>query len=423
MKDENGRTQTVAFFSPDLTDVSTIKRADAFQGNGFDITVFSFVRARYNRDFSPRWRVVDLGRTSDGNYLHRFQMLLRSLAVLNRHDAYLKRADWFYARNIDQLLLALAAKIFFRARAKLIYEVLDVQPAFAHPGLRGRLFRLIERLCLSRTALLVVSSPGFIRNYFEPVQGFRGNWFLLENKLQASDLPAIAASRKMIAEPRQRPRGYKWVVSYVGLIRGQPTLDLIARLAARLRHVVLFEFHGILTTVDQKTFDETLSKNPNMIYCGDYVNPRDLPKIYGGADFVWALDLENADTNSRWLLPCRFYEAGLLAKPCLAGRHFEIGRKIENLDVGWTFDAPFEDELVTFFSTLTPDEYAEKCDRLASLPASTFAGDEDVIALCRFMAQGGALERPPPGERAHRIEPHHLAAEAPGGAVAASRLT
>lgn len=382
--------QSIAFFSPDVTDVSTIKRADMFTEKGFSITVFGFRRARYNRDFQPRWPYVELGDTRDGSYTRRALSLLRATFTLFQRRATLRRTSRFYARNIDQLILATVMRKLTRSQARITYEVLDIQPVFVGNGMRARLLRLIERIFLKRVSLIVVSSPGFMHNYFEPVQGYRGDWFLLENKLHASAVPTLEVARSQLAADMQHKspevQKYKWIVTYAGLIRGQRTLNLMTRLAEKFENEILFKFHGILTTVNPDAFWATIESHENMVYCGEYVNPRDLADVYRDTDFVWALDLENIDNNSRWLLPCRFYEAGYLGLPCLVAQDFEVGRKVESLDAGWTFSAPFEDTLSQFFASVTPAEYAAKRRHIAELPASTFLVQNDGAALCHFIS-------------------------------------
>jgi succinoglycan biosynthesis protein ExoL len=88
--------------------------------------------------------------------------------------------------------------------------------------------------------------------------------------------------------------------------------------------------------------------------------------------FVWAIDLEHIEGNSRWLMPCRFYEAGYFGVPCLAAEDFEIGRTVEELQCGWTFGSPYEPALVEFLSTVTCQQYASKRQRLLELPGSTY---------------------------------------------------
>lgn len=392
-------SRSVVFFTPDVSDVSTIKRADAFRENGFHITVLGFRRSRYNSHYDPRWPYIELGRTCDGDYLRRSLTLLRALFLLLVARRYVQRGARYYARNIDQLLLAIVAKMLFRRDAAIVYEVLDIQPAFTRSGLRSRFLRLTERICLSQVSLLVVSSPAFVREYYETVQAYRGNWFLLENKLHPSALSEIGTGR--VAAPLARK--YKWTVSYVGLIRGQRTFDLITRLAESLRDEVLFKFHGILTTVDRHRFDQAIARNPNMVYCGDYVNPRDLAHVYRDADFVWALDLENIDNNSRWLLPCRLYEAGALGLPCIAVRDFEVGRKIDALGIGWTFKPPFENPLTEFFRRVTREEVEQKRNRLFDLPKESFIAHDDAAVLCHLVSDSAIMARRTRHEKARRI--------------------
>jgi succinoglycan biosynthesis protein ExoL len=394
----------LVLFTPDITETSTIKRAHELLSHGFDVVVFGFRRDRYNCAYVPRWPHVELGRTADRRYWHRLGSLLRAGRILLRQRGVLARASLLYARNIDQLLLALLMRRLFRPQAAVVYEVLDVQPTLTGRGVLSRALRLVERACLRHVRLLVVSSPGFMQNYYLPTQRYRREWYLLENKLDPSTLPSAAA--RPPAGPRKRRDGpYKWVVGYFGLVRGDPTFELMERLAARFRDQVLFKIRGVLTTVDRQRFSAMLARNPNMVYEGEYVSPTDLAAIYGEVDFAWALDLEHVQHNSRWLLPCRFYEAGLHGVPCLAAHGFEVGRMIERLGAGWTFDAPLEHSLATFFESLSDGAYAAIRSRLASLPTSTFVAGEDVAVLCELLRGEAATVEPPARYHAHYAAP------------------
>ena len=120
---------------------------------------------------------------------------------------------------------------------------------------------------------------------------------------------------------------------------------------------VIFTFRGVLTTVDPVRFDAVMKRMPNMQFGGPYLPHQDLEGLYRDVDFAWALDLEHTDHNSRWLLPCRFYEAGYFGVPCLAVHGFEVGSVLERYRIGFTFAPPLEDQLVRFFETLTPADY------------------------------------------------------------------
>lgn len=174
-------SKAVALFAPDLTDISTAKRAQAFVDHGFRLMVFGFRRARYNRDYAPSWPHVELGRTADGRYLGRLYALLGALLRLVAQRRFLAQASIAYARNVDQLLLALMTRWLFRSNASVVYEVLDVQPTLRRQGAFGRALRLVERICLASVDPLVVSSPAFVENFYKPIQNYRGKWYLLEN--------------------------------------------------------------------------------------------------------------------------------------------------------------------------------------------------------------------------------------------------
>jgi succinoglycan biosynthesis protein ExoL len=402
------------FFCPDITDATTLKRVRQFQDQGYPVTVFGFRRERYNRDYAPSWPYVPLGATADGRYGQRLRALAAALPAIVANRRRMAGASVFYARNIDQLILTLLARPLARSRAPIAYEVLDIPPILTGHGIRSWLLRAIERYCLRQTRVLVVSSPGFHRNYYQDIQNYDGDWFLLENKLHPSIGRAPKPAPEAGGAARARRAGRRWVVGYYGLIRGDDTFDLMTRLAERLRDRVVFKFRGVLTTVDERKFRAALERNENMVYEGPYVPHQDLGRLYGDVDFAWALDLEHVDHNSRWLMPCRFYEAGFFGVPCLAVRGFEVGERVERLGVGWTFGDPLEESLVRFFETLDPADYEARRARLAAMPRDAFVAGEDVAGLCAMIdgrcsgagdAAGVDAGRGPRAMAANRVRP------------------
>ncbi len=372
----------LAFFAPDVTEISTIKRVAAFHDNGMRPLTLGFRRTRCNRDFQPSWPYVSLGHTRDGRHWQRAWALLAAIPTLLGIRGKLKNVPIFYARNLDLLLLALLARRLFNPHAVVAYEVLDIQPAFLGTSWKAAALRWIERQCLRRVALLVLSSPGFLRHYYRGRQGYAGHWFLQENKLHRSALAFLpTASARVVA---REPEG-RWVVGYFGLIRGEATIRLVQRLADRLRDKVLFRFRGVFTTVEEGHFRAIFREHANVVYEGEYAHPQDLGAIYAGVDLAWAIDLEDVQHNSRWLLPNRFYEAGICGVPCLAAAGFELGAMIDRLGVGWSFEEPLEDTLVGFFERLGRPDYETRCRRLAALPRSSFVAGEDTSALCGLL--------------------------------------
>lgn len=374
----------LAFFCPDVTETSTLTRAQQFIDQGYSVTVFGFRRERYNMSYRPEWPHVPLGVTADGKYWQRLRALARALPAIFANRDVLKRATVFYARNIDQLLLALFARLIVFSRAPLAYEVLDIPPILIQRGPAATLLRLLERLCLSRTKVLVLSSPGFHRSYYAAIQKYRGAWFLLENKLHPT-VTRLAARGTDAGRQADIGRNRPWVIGYFGLIRGEETFALMTRLADRLKDRIVFRFRGVLTTVDEARFTSTLQHRTNMVYGGPYRPYQDLEELYRGVDFAWALDLEHVDHNSRWLLPCRFYEAGYFGVPCLAVHGFEVGSLLERHRIGWTFEEPLEDRLVRFFESITPTDYDRVRGRLHNAPTTMFVAGDDVARLSELL--------------------------------------
>jgi succinoglycan biosynthesis protein ExoL len=370
----------LVYFGSEVRDASTVKRVQQFIDHGFSVTVFGFHRTRYNTDYQPPWPHVTLGTTIDGRYGHRLLALLSAIPTLFAHRRRFARAAVFYARNIDQLLLALLARLLGGGRAPIVYEVLDIPPILMSRGFAASLLRWVERRCLGRVRLLALSSPAFHRNYYVAVQRHGGPWFLVENKLH----PSIARTARPGARSPVRG-GRPWVIGYFGLIRGEDTFALMARLAERLQGRVQFVFRGALTTVDTIRFRDTLKRLPNMSFGGPYQPHSDLETLYRSVDFAWALDLEHIDHNSRWLMPCRFYESGYFGVPCLAVRDFQVGSVLEQHGIGFTFEQPLEEQLMRFLETLTVADYDRICSQLGRMPDDTFVAGDDVVGLCRLI--------------------------------------
>lgn len=206
----------------------------------------------------------------------------------------------------------------------------------------------------------------------------------MENKLHPVTATVMACERKNSTLSELAKAPFKWRVGYFGLIRGQPTFNLMRAVAKRCPEVV-FHLRGILTTIDEKYLDQLLADHPNVVYGGGYVHPTDLASLYGSVDFSWTIDLERPSANSRWLMPCRFYEAGLLGVPSLCLRGFEVGHRVETLKIGWAIDAPFEDSLVRLLNSLTRQEYDAVKKRLQAMPKNAFVVDKETTALCEAL--------------------------------------
>ncbi len=371
----------VGYFGQDCTDSAVIRRIAAFQAAGAQVLGFTFRREKFNRSYRPAWDNLPLGVTCDRNYRGRLGKLIRAAWVLLANRRRLAGISMFYARNIDMALLAWFARLVSRSAAPLVYEVLDVQRAFLGPSPSARLLRWVERRVLARCRLLVVSSPGFVCHYFQPAQRYRGDWFLLENKILGPQLRAMQVPQADVLARVAALRGGRWVIGWFGTLRCVESLRMLAAIAEALPDKVLIYLRGFPTETGLEPFLAVVGRYPNMVYEGEFFSPRDLPTLYSAVDFAWGFDFLDAGGNSDWLLPNRLYDAGYFSVPVLAAARTQTGAHVTNLGLGWTFEAPHAPAVAEFLRRVTAEEVAACRDRIATLPRSLFCEEDDTRRL------------------------------------------
>jgi succinoglycan biosynthesis protein ExoL len=249
------------------------------------------------------------------------------------------------------------------------------------PGVRSRIFRRIERLVLDRTALLVTTSPGFVREYFLPVQQYRGEVFMLENKVY----PSEGLGPDPAAETVPAQGGRPWVVGCFGAFRCRRTLELMGELSACLPGRVVFVLRGYPAGTIAGDFHGLIENRPGIGFGGPYSYPDDLSLMYSGVDFNWAFDESDPGGNSAWLLPNRIYEGALFGVPAIGADATETGKWIRDRGLGWTFGEPLGESLAAFFQSLETDHWTGVRERCLSHPRRDFVGEDDYAALSRAL--------------------------------------
>jgi len=376
-----GTVRTVAFFGHDWTESTVVKRVRAFQAHGTRVIGFMFRRAQRTAPAGPAWENIDLGTTVDRHYLLRLGKLAAGLLKVLRHRGALRQAQAYYARNIDMLLLAVAARALVRSRAPVVYEVLDVQRVFVGTGPVSRVFRAVERFLMARAALLVVSSPAFMSEYFVPRQHYRGRWRLLENKVSAAQAMPAAATL------RSKAPGPPWVIGWFGTLRCVRSLEILGRIADAGQGEVIVHIRGLPSqedlTVEQ--IEAACAARSNMVYGGPYRSPQDLAAIYGPVHLAWCIDYLDAGGNSDWLLPNRVYEGGLMGCLAVARKGTATADMVDRLGLGWSFAEPLEAGVCQFLAHLTAGTFEAAQRRLEAMPRSTFVDLTDTRDLLNEM--------------------------------------
>ncbi len=373
----------IAFFAHERGDARVVKRIAAFQDQGRKVVGFTFHRERDKADVPPTWKNIHLGTTYNRRYVQRLWTFAKCIGVLWSNRERLGDCAVIYVVNTDNAVLALLGRFFSGRRVPLVLELADIQPVMTGGGLVSKMLRCVERAVLNRSGMLVTTSPGFVREYFLPVQGYGGEIFLLENKVYPSGrLPAPAVS-----ENGPVGGGKPWVIGCFGALRCRRSLELMHALASRLGNRVRFVLRGYPAGTIADEFDGLLGDLPNFEFGGSYFYPDELAELYGEVDFNWAFDMSDPNGNSAWLLPNRIYEGGFFGVPVLGAKETETGRWIEQQDLGWTFAEPLEENLTKFFESLETTEWNLVKHRCASHPRGEFTGESDYAALVERLAR------------------------------------
>jgi succinoglycan biosynthesis protein ExoL len=368
---------SLAYFGHDARETAIQKRILSFLMNGCRVTAFTFSRRHQAERSSVPFDNVPLGTTVDRNYLKRLVPLARGLIAALRHARRLRKTDIIQARNMDMFALAMVAKLLSGSKARLVYEVLDVQRILVGRGWVPALARAVERRLLKAADLLVVSSPDFITEYFDPVQQYRGPWHLLENKIPGSHI--LAAPQAYVRPTTLAIEAPPWVIGWFGVLRCRRSLDILAAIADELGPKVRVYIRGRLSREDitDAEFARIIEERPNMVFEGPYSSPEDLARIYGKVHFSWSVDYIDAGANSDWLLPNRLYEGGYFGAIALGRDGTATARMVADHGLGKKFAEPLAKSICDFLQNLDTATYVKLRTAVMAMSPTCFVDELD----------------------------------------------
>ncbi len=365
----------IAFFAHDAADAAVRRRVQGFRDDGLDVVGFTM---RRHDDVAVDWRNVDLGRTFDANYKQRIKAIFHGARLAAAERDLLASADVIYARNLDMLATAFLAKRHAGLKTPVIYEALDVHRLLTRKDPIGLVLRRIEGALLKRTKRLVVSSPGFLENYYEVRHRGAYRPGLIENRLA----PGADYGPRPALDHGVRVAGQPLCIGWVGVLRCKRSLGLLIDLARQLGPKVKIVLHGMPALTEIPDFHERIQGIPNVEFHGRYKAPEDLAAIYGGLDLVWAGDFMEAGYNSVWLLPNRLYEGGYYAVPPISPEGTQTAKWINARGVGFTIAEDLACTLPGLINGLLQDRgsIAVKRSHLLDLPDSAFVAPRGELA-------------------------------------------
>lgn len=378
---------TILYLVHDLSDPAVARRVAMLEAGGARVDTAGFCRGEVPARLGAG-RPIMLGATADGDFRQRLAMVATAALRLRRSLGHLSRPDVIVARTLEMLALARRATRFHRPRPTLVYESLDIHRLLLGDGLKGRAMRAAERALASDAALLMTSSPAFVREYFEPRQGLTLPTLLLENKvldLGAGHVPADAV-------PHAPPAGKPWTIGWFGALRCRKSLDILSRLTRMAEGRIEVVLRGRPALREFDDFHGRIAEEPFIRFEGPYRNPDDLSAIYGEVHFAWAIDYFEAGLNSDWLLPNRLYESCLHGVVPIALSATETGRTLARRDIGIRLDAATPEALLAALP-LDDEGYAAERARVTARPRSFWVcGPRECAALVeRLVALPGEV--------------------------------
>jgi succinoglycan biosynthesis protein ExoL len=382
----------IAYLVHNLADPAVAKRVRMLAAGGDTVQVVGF-----HRD-APVARIedidaIDLGRTFDANFAHRFAMVSARLINLGWAKA-LAGCDVLMARNLEMLVLAAALRRRYAPQASLVYECLDIHRLLLDGGVAGAAMRALERRMLRRIDLLVVSSPAFLHNYFEPRYRTERDppALIVENKFAP---PSGLDVRPSL--PTGIAAGPPWHIGWFGMIRCRKSLDLLCDLASRRPDLLRVTIRGRPSYTEFDDFDGQVAGTAGVSFGGSY-RAEELAALYRSVHFNWAIDYFEEGANSHWLLPNRIYEGGAFRAVPIALPDTETARWLARRGLGVALDPVTA--LEAFLAALTAERYAALRAASEAVPLEDFVADRsdcqrlrDALAHSRLRRSKSARRR------------------------------
>ena len=353
----------IAYFGFDSANENIRRRMTAFANAGAQATGYMM---RRKEPTTTEWTNIDLGITKDRAFVHRLLSVARALPTVYKNRKNIANDDLLWARNLEMLLLAWLTKAITRSKADLVYEVLDVHAILYTDNLKGKIARAAERFLLRRITSLVVSSPGFLRDYFTSWQQYTGRAVVWENRMLLNDAPEQTSnpSHPLRVIPPLR-------IGYVGGLRCSTSLQILLNTAQTLGPKVEVHLHGYFSILIPEELRQAVLNTENIHWHGSYKHPDDIQEIYHQLDVIWAGDLSDG-LNSSALLPNRIYEGSYFGAIPIAPAASEVGRWVDKMGFGFTVDNPLQDNLIKLIDELTQETLLTKRNSLLDTDKSVF---------------------------------------------------
>lgn len=235
------------------------------------------------------------------------------------------KPDVIYLQGLDCLMAASEYKHSIDGKVRIVYEVADLREALFRgksifENVKNRAVQKWEERHLEDVSLLVATSDKFL--------DLRYKALLPEGKtIVVPNIPSPEPFKKY-----SRKDSGDFVVGYVGVVRYLDQMRMLANAAKKAGVKVHFAGGGD-NTLAFEAFKRECDALGNVVFTGRYNYAKDIAKIYGFFDCVYAV-YDSANPNVRIALPNKLYEAIFCELPLIVSKGTYLGEIVESLGVG-----------------------------------------------------------------------------------------
>ncbi|MFU0504486.1 glycosyltransferase family protein [Pseudaminobacter sp. NGMCC 1.201702] len=361
----------VLYLVHDLSDPAVRRRVVMLQAGGAAVTLAGFRRTAQAVTRVENLTPIDLGPTRDGQFTQRLLAVVKAALSLGQKLEDVRKPDVIIGRNLEMLALARRARALLSADVPIVYECLDIHRLLLGQNGISKAMRGAERALGRKAALLMTSSPAFLRDYFQRFEQITAPVALLQNKvLELAERPMDIPCE--MAVPAD---GGPWTIGWFGALRCRKSLELLAAFTRRMEGCFEVVLRGRPAYSEFADFDGFVAAEPYLRFEGAYRNPEDLARIYGEVHFSWAIDFFEEGLNSNWLLPNRLYEGCRYGTVPIAMRATETGRFLSDRHLGLLLDEPSVEALAERFESMGAETYAAARKRVLAEDRGTWVCD------------------------------------------------
>ena len=378
----------VLYLASNIGDSTVAKRVDMLADGGASVAVAGFRRSGSGTLRLKADDHFELGETFDARFGQRILAIARAAGPLKARMRGRPAPDVIVARNLEMLFLASRLQPTWSDPPAIVYECLDIHRLLLRNDLVGQALRGLERHLARKASLLLISSPAFVREYFQPYRQIELPTLVLENKVYRAG--GGRGTNPALRPPANGPLRIGWF----GALRCRKSLAILADFSARMNGAVEIVLRGRPALTEFADFHGFVAAQPFMSYEGSYRNPDDLAAIYSDVHLSWAIDYFEEGRNSKWLLPNRIYEGSLHGAIPVALAGTETAAFLQANAIGVVLADTAPQTLVDALGRLGPEALRGLADAVAVRPVSTFAADaRDARRLVDRLAQAAGAER------------------------------